>query len=63
MMTPNETKDLLIGTFKTQFTNMPEDLRELKATTCLSFAIRIHKSILKNMSDEQLKQLENELKV
>jgi hypothetical protein len=61
MITITDKKSLMVNTFKTQFSNMPEDLKELKAKNCLSLALKMHKAYLKYLSEDELKKLENEL--
>lgn len=53
----------MVNTFKTQFSNMPEELKEHKAKQCLAFAIKMHLTMLSQMSREELDELSKGVEV
>jgi hypothetical protein len=61
MVNNQDQKQLMLNSFKTQFPQMPEDLRDLRAKSCLSLAIKMHKAILRNLSEKELSEIEKEL--
>lgn len=63
MITTENKRDLMLNAFKTQFTGMPEELKELKAKNCLAFAIQLHLSMLSELSKEELEQIKKEVEV
>jgi len=63
MITTENKKDLMINTFKTQFSGMPEELKELKAKKCLAFTLDMHLSLLSQMKREELETIKKELDV
>ncbi len=62
MINLQDKKQLMLNTFKSQFSQMPEDLKEVKAKNCLELAIKMHKAILKTLTEKELKEIEDGLR-
>lgn len=60
-MTLSDKRDFMLNVFKTQFTGIPEDLKELKARQCLAFSIKLQKTVFSELTPQELKQLTKEL--
>lgn len=58
-----DKKQLMVDTFKTQFSGIPEELRELKAEKCLAFAVQLHLTLLSELSPSELKLIKISLNV